>query len=407
MSGRAGALVFLIGLAGCADIIGLADYTVDGAGGAATTSTTTTGDVTATTSTGLGGSGGAPCVAEQEICNGLDDDCDGVADEPAMEVGEGCSGCTWALFEGRHYAICPVDVGACPGGTRITVFQSLEERDFLGQLVPVDEAAALGLTQAPNMIDLDAGWSWERTGMPIPWESGQPDDFGDPNFIESGGEECGFILSSASEYVGVHDASCSGFANFIACEEIADECRSGEPCALPGGCVGTWDCGVAGGACEPAPADEVCNGLDDDCNGVADDQGACSCTDADLAGMTYRFCQFPTTVEDMHCGEGFVPAMPKTLEQLNAMLSMISGYGSPVRIGVYQSGAATELASGWTYHDGNVFDPALWEGPIEPDDELGMTETHAQDCAMIAEAFPAVHDYYCYDSLGYLCEMVP
>lgn len=37
------------------------------------------------------GSGGAPCVAAEEICNGVDDDCDGAIDESDPAAGQPCS----------------------------------------------------------------------------------------------------------------------------------------------------------------------------------------------------------------------------------------------------------------------------------------------------------------------------
>ena len=394
----------LIWLSGCADIIGLGDYTVQGTGGGTSASTSSTASSGGTTTTGLGGQGGGPCVPQDESCNGLDDDCDGLTDEPLSGLGEGCGGCVWTIFDDHHYVLCPIGIGACPGGTRRVVLQSLAEWDFVSQQLPTDEAALIGLEQADG-IDLDAGWSWDRTGMPIPWDALQPDDWGTPNFIEDGTENCGVVLASAADVDGVHDATCEAFVSYLACEEIFDECLPGEPCMLPGGCPGVWDCSIPGGACEPVPVAEVCNGLDDNCSGVADDEDACECTESSQGGVTYRFCTFPTSVADMHCGEGFVPAMPKTPAELAEIKALTAGYSPFVRIGVYQSSLATAVDVGWTYHDGGTFVAGLWDSG-QPDDSNDV-ETHTQDCGMVAGPYAGVRDYDCDPELAYVCQSVP
>jgi hypothetical protein len=342
-------------------------------------------------------------VPTSEACNGIDDDCDGVTDEPVTDVGEGCGGCVWSTFEGRHYVLCPGDASSCPGGTQLVTLQSPAEHDFVASLLSVDEYALLGLTQQAGAPTCLIGWSWDQTGMPIPWDEGQPDDSGVPDFVEDDVENCGFIQWNGGDSTGVHDAPCLGFATYLACEESADECVEGAACEVADGCLGTFDCSVPGGQCVAAAAAEACNGLDDDCNAVADDDNACDCTEISAAGNTYRLCLHLGTYEAMHCGEGFVPAMPKSAAELSAILAATSSYDGYIRIGVFQSPQATAVDEGWLYHDATPFDASLWDAS-DPDDGMSGGEMHAQDCGMLRNIYPAVHDYDCFDPNAYLCQ---
>ncbi|MCB9522077.1 MAG: hypothetical protein H6702_01690 [Myxococcales bacterium] len=59
---------------------------------------------------GGGGVGGAACTPGPEICNGQDDDCDRAVDEQAAEVGEAC---------GQREGVCEVGINICTGGALV------------------------------------------------------------------------------------------------------------------------------------------------------------------------------------------------------------------------------------------------------------------------------------------------
>ncbi len=205
-------------------------------------------------------SGGAiTCVAtvepSAEQCNGLDDDCDGDTDEPFADLG----------------AACTVGTGACErDSTRVCAPD--------GQSTICDASAGNGAAELCNGADDDC------------------DEVADETFPDLG------ALCTAGQGVCARDGvrvcapdaqatTCDatpGPAGDEACNGLDDDCDGatdedfptlGEACvndtdfACPS--PGTWRCGDDGGvvcdAVEVPPGVEMCNGADDDCDGSADE----------------------------------------------------------------------------------------------------------------------------------------
>ena len=150
-----------------------------------TGSTASSGGGTSGTGGAGGSGGGGPCVPTTETCNGADDDCDGIVDEPAgSAVGPAC-GCTWSTYAGKLYALCPTTTGvaqSCPGGTDLVVLEDAAEQTFVtGLFTSVHGTTTYGfayvsLVQSPSSNDRVGGWAWVGgEGMPIPWGNGQVD----------------------------------------------------------------------------------------------------------------------------------------------------------------------------------------------------------------------------------------
>jgi hypothetical protein len=194
---------------------------------------------------------GAPAIVDLS-CDGVDQDCDGVADEDADDIPSTCG-----------VGACEAaGVQRCVGGAR---------EDTCRPAAPAaSDASCDGVDD-----DCDGATDEDYGEVPIACGRGA--------CAATGARRCvaGAVVESCEpgQPVGV-DASCDGVDDD--CDGAADEGYAARPVACgQGACAadGLSRCvdGVVGDTCRvgaPAAWDSTCDGIDDDCDGVADEDVA-------------------------------------------------------------------------------------------------------------------------------------
>ncbi|HEU4729358.1 MAG TPA: MopE-related protein, partial [Kofleriaceae bacterium] len=191
----------------------------------------------------VGGSAGGP-----ELCNGLDDNCNGVIDDNPTDVGQPCGGSS---------------VGECRPGQTICVGGSLS---CAGEIGPSVERCNNRDDDCDGTIDNDPADAGQPCGSSI--GACRPGMY----TCTGGALVCTGGLGPTTEICNGIDDDCDGIIDDnVAGEGVA--CGSGT-----GSCGGVTRCiagrmqcvgGTSGGT-------EVCNGIDDDCDGIVDNGDLCS-----------------------------------------------------------------------------------------------------------------------------------
>ncbi len=163
-----------------------------------------------------------------EVCNNLDDDCDGAIDEDFPNKGQACDDGKLGVCKGTGTLVCRAD------GT--------------GLVCDITNPGGSGQTTCPPNQTCN-GDGTETCG------NGLDDDC--DGKVDEGCTAC----VPTGEICNNKDDDCDGIVD----EDITRQCGTGA-------CLGTETCvnGVFVGCTAQMPTTEICNGLDDDCDGIAD-----------------------------------------------------------------------------------------------------------------------------------------
>lgn len=219
----------------------------DGGNGAVGASSTGGGGSTSgggsTASDGsTGGSGGTTCAPSEEVCDGVDNDCDDVPDE-----GQVCpDGCVGASFESHSYLFCDrprPSGGSEPSrswsqamqfclvrGLNLTLIESEAENDFIYETLVRLELSGDVWMGATDQED-EGFWTWadgESSDDWIPfydqydeepidgafndWRPGEPND--------DGSEDCGIFEDLGGDERAWDDRSCQRDYDLFVCEAL-------------------------------------------------------------------------------------------------------------------------------------------------------------------------------------------
>ncbi|MDF1553914.1 MAG: MopE-related protein [Deferrisomatales bacterium] len=238
-----------------------------------------------------------PSAGSTEICDGLDNDCDGTPDDGIAD-----------MFTGTDVGECRAEVSSCTGGSFQVVQSGIGsqpevcdglDNDCDGQvdngIAATPTTCGTGDCAATGQLACVNGGMVDNCTQGAPGVETCDQQDNNCNGAIDEGDVCVTIgaCDTFTEEVttcGTGECAATGMTtctDVVGQPLIGDSCAPGTPSAeicdqLDNDCDGAVD---EGGVCDPVcvPAAEVCDGIDNDCDGVVDEDGVCDpvCVPAD------------------------------------------------------------------------------------------------------------------------------
>lgn len=277
----------------------------------------------------------APCTPTAEICDGKDNNCDGLVDNMTVDSGGPCGPANVGACSAGAF-VCQAGALICVGGVGPTPEQCNGIDDDCNGMID-DAPAGVGVACGSDVGECNFGMM-QCIGKTLVCVGGKGpslevcntlddncDGVNDDSPIDSGGP-CGSNVGACQPgvFVCVNGMNvCSGGVPGTAemCNSIDDDCNGAIDDGNPGGGAA---CGSNVGSCKAGveyciggmvtcigaigPTAEICDGLDNDCDGTADQLAPCPGDTQCIAGSCAEKCksgEFPCpggqTCKDGYC----------------------------------------------------------------------------------------------------------
>ena len=316
--------------------------------------------------------------APVEVCNGLDDTCDGTTDEGNPGGGGACN-------TGLPGA-CSAGVEQCVAGTIVCAQTA----------TPVPEVC--------DGVDSDCNGSVDDGVAQTDPQIGKACITGQPGICSAGTTVCAAGAVQCSPLQQPQQETCNSLDDD--CDGSVDEGNPGGGAACDtgqsGACAaGAMTCVSGALVCRAtATTQETCDGVDNDCDGTVDDGAACPCAKEYFGGHAYLFCNFARSWSSArsYCHAlGYHMVTLTSAAEDSWVQSRIVAYNDTG----WWFGLNDQLVEGtFVWEDGTPVTYTNWHSG-EPNDQFGN-----EDCGMLNlfGTWTQWNDATCTNTMPFVCE---